>query len=456
MAKSSGSGGSSFVSKSSLKTGAERFLSQVVAQSLASGIRTNEDFLRAFPPLDLMRGLDTAPDLRGSILTKAVGFHERIARKKSAESAAEDLRIALEEGVTTAADILSLLSADDRVRYLDRARLFAFAIEDGFFSGAAPSDAASDAMLFLLETALGEEVLSLADISDGISFDAISRALPAEELQRVVLAALEHGRRGEPLSEERLLDVVPLSTWVQHIPLDAFWNQVLLAKVAAPAGWVAAGSVPPPKERVKSEPPKEAKAPSAAKPAVPPKPQARANGKAGLTSNPDVDSLLEGEAGGAEEDTARRRVIDRLTAINRLPLRHADLSTQILFSIDSMYADLSAAPSDDEREEAIRDAFPNEQHMATALLALIELLEPTIDVKDPEIAKADVDSLINVFLIEERDHRERNAGSQRPTGPAGNPGAPPMPPARRTVPPPLPRSATPMPPPLPAGAEKSR
>ncbi|MGC4089555.1 MAG: hypothetical protein QM756_17025 [Polyangiaceae bacterium] len=464
MVKLPGSGASSFVSKSSLKTGAERFLSQVVAHSLDSSARTAEDFLRVFPPLDLMRGLDAAPDLRGSILTKAVGFHERIARKKSAESAAEDLRIALDEGVTSAADILSLISADDRVTYLDRARLFAFAIEDGFFSKGS-SDSTTEAMLFLLETALGEDVLALADIGDGLSFDAISRALPAEELQRVVAAALDFGRRGEPLTEERLLEIVPLSTLVRHIPLEAFWKQVVLAKVAAPAGWAGAVSVPPskestpPKEQAKSEPPKEAKPASGPKPAAPPKPQVRpANGKPGASSNPEVDSLLEGENKDAEEDTARRRVLDRLTNINRLPPRHPDLSTQILFSIDSMYADLTAASNDDDREEAIRDAFPNEQHMATALLALIELLEPSIDVKDPEIAKADVDSLINVFLIEERDHRERNAsGSQRPVAApvAAIAGAPPLPPARRTVPPPLPRGGSPLPPPLPS-ADKAR
>ena len=95
MPKSSGSGGSSFTSKSSLKAGAERFLSQVVAHSLESGIRTTDDFIQAFPPIDIMRGLNPVPELRGAILTKAVGFHERIARKKTAESSAEDLRIAL-------------------------------------------------------------------------------------------------------------------------------------------------------------------------------------------------------------------------------------------------------------------------------------------------------------------------------------------------------------------------
>lgn len=446
MAKSSGSGGSSFNSKSSLKAGTERFLSQVVAHSLASGIRTTDDFIQAFPPIDIMRGLDPVPDLRGAILTKAVGFHERIARKKTAESAAEDLRIALEEGVATAADILSLLSDDDRVRYLDRPRLFAFAIDAGFFAGAPPAQPALDAMVFLLETALGEKVLSLGDIADGVTFESISRLLPPAELQRVVLAALEHGRSGEPLTEQRLLEVVPLPTLVRHIPLDTFWSQVILAKVAVPAGWIPAGSVPPPRERPKSEPPKEIKAPPPPA-AKAPKAQARpTNGKPAVTAPEPEAPPAEGSG---EEDVARKRVIDRLSAIGRLPARHADLSTQILFSIDSMYAELIVAPTDDEREEAIREAFPNEQHMATALLALIELLEPSIDVNDPEIAKADVDSLINVFLIEERDHRERTA-SQRAPAPSAAPGAPQR---RSAPPPPLPRN--PPPPPVP-NAEKAR
>lgn len=444
MAKSSGFG-SSFSSNSNLKTGAERFLSQVVAHSLASGIRTTDDFLQAFPPLDIMRGLDPVPDLRGAILTKAVGFHERIARKKTAVSAAEDLRIALEEGVATAADILSLLSDDDRVRYLDRARLFSFAIDDAFFAGSPPNQAALDAMVFLLETALGEKVLSLADISDGVTFETISRLLPPAELQRVVLAALEHGRSGEPLTEARLLDVVPLPTLVRHIPLDVFWSQVILAKVAVPAGWVAVDSIPPPRERPKSEPPREVRASAPPHPRAAKVPPRQVNGKPSAAPAP-VEAPTS-EASG-EEDLARKRVIDRLAAINRLPTRHAELSTQILFSIDSMYAELIPAPSDDEREEAIRDAFPNEQHMATALLALIELLEPSIDVNDPEIAKADVDSLINVFLIEERDHRER-AASQRPPAPSAAPGAPQR---RSAPPPPLPRN----PPPPPPNAEKGR
>lgn len=453
-----------FTSKSSLGSGPERFLSEAVSHALDNDWRTADDFLRQFPPVDLMKGLDAAPDLRGTILTKAVGFHERIARKKTAESAAEDLRIALEEGVTSAQDIVALVSPDDRVRYLDRARLFSFAVDPKFFASTksgSEQDRAVERMAFLLEAALGEGLITLTDLTDGITIETIARSLDADDLRKVVETALHLGRDKEALTEERLLDVVPLRSLLSNLPLDLIWNRVLLSKVAEPAGFVPKGTAPsvapakadqaPDSKSAKSPPPKPA---TATRPPV-------ANGKAKpepvAASAPSSEGV---EAVEIEEDTARRRVLDRLTNVGRLPPRHSDLSTQILFEIDSMYAELFVATNDEDREEAIRDSFPNEQHMATALLALIELLEPTIDVNDPEIAKADVDSLINVFLIEERDHRER-AGQKAsaPPSAASAVGAvvpPPPPPPKRTVPPPLPRGASPMPPPLPAGMEKSR
>ena len=88
----------------------------------------------------------------------------------------------------------------------------------------------------------------------------------------------------------------------------------------------------------------------------------------------------------------------------------------MLLSIESMYAELLSASTDDAREEAIRDSFPNEQHLTTALLALIELLDPSIDTKDPVIRDADIDSLIKVVLFEERNRYEQAHPSQRPSG----------------------------------------
>ena len=101
----------------------------------------------------------------------------------------------------------------------------------------------------------------------------------------------------------------------------------------------------------------------------------------------------------------------------------------------------------------IRDSFPNQQQLTTALLALIELLDPTIDVNDPVIKDADVDSLIKVVLFEERHRYEMQHPSARP---AAGPGPLPPPTSGRhgkgasIAPPPLPRQSA-LPPPLPEG-----
>jgi hypothetical protein len=102
----------------------------------------------------------------------------------------------------------------------------------------------------------------------------------------------------------------------------------------------------------------------------------------------------------------------------------------MLLSIESMYADLLTASTDEAREMCIRDSFPNESHLTTALLALIELLDPSIDVNDPVIRDADADSLIKVVLFEERRRYEQGRSPAAAPPPPGS--------ARRSVPPPLP------------------
>ena len=79
-----------------------------------------------------------------------------------------------------------------------------------------------------------------------------------------------------------------------------------------------------------------------------------------------------------------------------------------------MYAELLSASTDEARELCIRDSFPNPAQMSSALLALIELLDPSIDINDPVIRDADVDSLIKVVLFEERHRYEQAHPSLRP------------------------------------------
>ncbi|MEO8901182.1 MAG: hypothetical protein ABI488_05855, partial [Polyangiaceae bacterium] len=88
--------------------------------------------------------------------------------------------------------------------------------------------------------------------------------------------------------------------------------------------------------------------------------------------------------------------------------------------------------------------------------ALIELLDPSIDINDPVIKDADVDSLIKVVLFEERHRYEQAHPSLRPP-PSPSPLPPPIA-SRRSgsvAPPPLPRPGS-LPPPLPPPSGEKR
>ena len=462
MAKTDGGTGSDF--KSSLKSASERFLSQTVVHALERGFRTPDDFLRHFRPADLMQGLEGAPDLRAKILIEGAGVHEKIARKKSTTSAAEDLKLALDEGVTNSAQLLTLLPPDDRIRYLDHKKLWAFTTEDEFWSplnAEADVDRALSRVVFLLDNALKENLLTLQVLTDGITFDSISTRLPLKELQKLVRHALKLGREKKPLSEAELLESVPLKTLIGFIPLEHVYNNVLVEKVAKPAGFVGGDgwdSPRPPSEKAeaKVEAPKvEApKVEEQRKSVPPPKPSPVAAAPKREDSmadvEDDVDALIQSTRPPAEEE-ARKKVVDKLTGLNRLPPRHDSLTTPILLSIESMYSELLGASTDEAREGCIRDSFPNQQQLTTALLALIELLDPTIDINDPVIKDADVDSLIKVVLFEERHRYEMQHPSARPApGPAPLP--PPTPGRKASIaPPPLPRQQSALPPPLPEG-----
>ena len=282
--------------KSSLKTGAERFLAQALAHALAQGFRTPDDFLRHFKPLDLMVALESAHELRAEILVKAAGVHQKIAIKKSTTSGAEDLRIAIEEGLTDAAAIMELFPADDRVRYLDAPRLWSFLVEDEFWStlnAEANRERAIGRMTFTLENALREDLISLADIADGITFEMLSTRLPHKELQKLVAHALKLGRERKPLTEEALLDSVSLPQIVGYVPLEHVWKSVIVERVAKPAGFLAV-----------------------APPVVDAKPPSSPTGPAHRGSSPAAPPSLLGRAerGGAQQIRAPAQAAERRAA----------------------------------------------------------------------------------------------------------------------------------------------
>lgn len=425
-----------------------RFLAQVVEYTLAEGFRTSDDFLRLFPPAKIIESLASADELRVKLLVAATGTHEKIALKKSVASATEDLELALAERTTSASQLLALYPADDRVRHLDAKKLWQFVAEDEFYRSTPAGDAAAHSraagrLTFILECALGEGLLSLKEVADGITFDEIARSLPVDDLREIVRHALDISRSGSPLTEERLLSVIPLSLMISRLPLDHVWQRVLVDRVASPAGFSdgsVAAPVPAPAPAVSSS----IDVPIVV---VPPLPAPEELSSPAAASPPD-------------EDEARRRVIERLRQLDRLPPSHGEISTPVLLSMESMYAELWSVNDDDERESCIRESFPNETLLRTAMLALIELLDPSVDTHDPIIRDADVSGLIKIVLFEERRRRDAappspRRGSQQPQGRN-----------RRSIPPPLPRSNTPpplpgesprsSPPPLPAEASSKR
>lgn len=242
---------------SKLGHGRERFLAHVVEYALRSGRRTPEEFIRHFPPTAIMAGLRDRPSLRATILVTTTGIKFRIAVKKSAESAGDDLQIALEEAETTAATVVSLFDPDDRVRHLSDKALWQFVIEDQFWNApskdAEASKKATEHVAFILDRALQDELITHRDIIDGISVQRIAKLLPRAELEKILTAALTVGQKNKPFTEAGLVDAVGSETLLAHVPLKDVWSSMVVPKIAEAHGFVEAPEAPKEDEPASAE-----------------------------------------------------------------------------------------------------------------------------------------------------------------------------------------------------------
>jgi hypothetical protein len=230
---------------SGLGDGRQRFLSQVVAQALESGLRSPKDFIRHFSPKAIMTALASQPRLRANIVVPTIGLNEKVALKKSAESAGEDLQIALNEGVVDEDAIVRLFDPDDRVRYLDEKRLWAFVVEGDFWKAtpahAGDASIAKRNVAFVVDCARANGLITDHDIVEGLTLDRILEALPKGELARIVRSAVAGGRNGQHFDDEALLGALPPSALLEHVPLSQMWDAVVLARIAIPHGLTARG-----------------------------------------------------------------------------------------------------------------------------------------------------------------------------------------------------------------------
>lgn len=441
---------------SSLSAPAKRFLVKLMDHAFADGWRSAEEFLRYFPAPVLLESLKNAADLRVSLLGAATGLHEEILRRKRPDLAAEDLRLAIEEGMTHSDKILEVFSSEDRVRYLQPQRIWDFLAADEFWH---PDDSAppelfesrAERMAFTLKEGITERLLTPRDVLDGLTHEGLASFLSPKELREVVCHALAKGREGVGLSEQVLFELLPLERLCRVVPLEQIWSKVVLRKLAIPAGLttladeqlrgeraelgaasvterpvamptVRPASVPPPLPNPAqlSQFEDEDLAPTAVPPSVAPVP-------ARLVPSLDIPSeknfLAQVFPAGEEEEQPfseprdvearkRLRVTEHLLAIGRLPPNHESLPTAVLRSIDALYALLPSAVDDVQRKSVIRQSFANDNYLRSALLGLIALMDSSVDTSDPVIQEAKLDALIKILLFEEQ--RRKDAG--RPPG----------------------------------------
>ena len=227
---------------STFKEGDQRFLAYAIEHSFVCGRRTPHDFIRHFPPRAIMKGLEHQAGLRAAILVLTTGLKQRIALKKEWEDAATDLQIALDEGETDAESIVALFDSDDRVRYLDPQKIWAFLTEGEFWKASTnktQADVARNHMAFMLERALSDKLLTHRDVVDGVTVEELANRLPKAELGRLIQCALQNGERGATFTDSDLLATTPARTLVQYVPLSHLWDNVVVPKIARRHNYVA-------------------------------------------------------------------------------------------------------------------------------------------------------------------------------------------------------------------------
>lgn len=228
---------------STLGKGRERFLAHVIEHGFEVGRRSPEDFVRHFPPTLIMEGLKENAKLRAEILVQATGVKEKVAIKKTWESCADDLQIALDEGETDATAIMKIFQLDDRVRYLDHKALWSY-VTEGEFWKISPSRqkeyaAAKSHIAFMLGRALDDKLVTHADIVEGITVEELASRLPKSELGKIIKGALDCGKRNAPFTETDLLGSMPPDVLVNYMPLFQVWDAIIDPKIAIEHGYTA-------------------------------------------------------------------------------------------------------------------------------------------------------------------------------------------------------------------------
>src|SRR6185503_2271862 len=196
---------------SNLSEGTERFLARLVDAALERNWRTPEDFLLYFPPGDLLDALEGEPDVRQRLLVEAAGIPAKLASRHSRAAAHEDLEIALDEGLAEPSRILELLPLDVRIRLLDQATLWSFALDGDWLERATQDRGsltqAAERVTFVLGTALAERLISMRDLASAIPLEQLAARASQGSLRKIFVYALHCAQQHNVPDEARLLEM---------------------------------------------------------------------------------------------------------------------------------------------------------------------------------------------------------------------------------------------------------
>lgn len=433
---------------SSLESSGDRFLALCLKYAIDQDWLSPSDLIEEFPPKKLMAALEAAPELRAKLLIEAAGVHQKIAPKKSTSAAAEDLQIALDEGICTSAGILNIISIDDHVRYLEKSALWDLLTRDQFWfqDGARPQAR----MLSMIKAGLDQDLIDFPRLVRAVTPEQLASDLPRELIEGAFCTAIHAGLDGVAFEPETLLEAIGLEVWVEHVPLAHFWDAVIKGELAASAGL---GSGSP----VTSTDPTDSSGDGGKGK------KKKREGKNTAFASPPPPAPSSNDA----ELLARAQAIKNLEKIERLPKDADQLSSPVLLGLDAMYEELLVTETDEERADLIRDAFPNTAMLDDALLALAETLDPRLTKESLKERGVDTSAIIQLVLFEERRRAAKSNRAATPSSPPPSvrpPTIPPPPSSSTAVGPvshvpPLPpqaRRVSNPPPPLPAQARKAR
>jgi hypothetical protein len=220
-----------FVSK--LTTGPTRFLAEALEHALRIGRRTPDDFIRHFSPMTIMESLDGAPALRANLLTVLVGVREKTAIKTPSLDAGRLLAAALQEGDCDPQAVVSVFSPDDRIRYLDPKKIWAFLMEGEFWNASRSKDSANHRLAqahiaYLIDRGVVHGLRTKREVVDGVSVDVLAEKLPRSEIAKALKRALQMGREAQGFTDGDLYSAVPPAVLVDHVALPVIMQTVIV------------------------------------------------------------------------------------------------------------------------------------------------------------------------------------------------------------------------------------